>query len=280
MKDSIRNKLERLAERHEEVSAPARRSGRDRRHEQVPRAVDGVLAPRSRRRALSRVPRSCSPSACTRRKWPMATMRSCASSAGRAGQPRRAHRARRGRAREAAAAEGCARRQQHLPGSARRHRRRRGGDLRRRSVSHVLALRRRAGLARRGAVGKPRRARRLQGNHQPRRRPRRVLALQVRVRHASRAARAGDRSAGTHSHLGLHRRDPAGAGRDRSRRAQSRGAAHRHLSRLRRRRSARQQDRLGDPHHAPADRHRGRMPGRTLAAQEPLARDVAAEGAS
>ena len=36
----------------------------------------------------------------------------------------------------------------------------------------------------------------------------------------------------------------------------------------RRRRPARQQDRLGDPHHAPADRHRGRMPGRPLAAQE------------
>ena len=37
----------------------------------------------------------------------------------------------------------------------------------------------------------------------------------------------------------------------------------------RRRRPARQQDRLGGPHHAPADRHRGRMPGRPLAAQEP-----------
>ncbi len=63
-------------------------------------------------------------------------------------------------------------------------------------------------------------------------------------------------------------------------RAQSGRAAHRHLPRLRRRRPARQQDRLGDPHHAPADRHRGGMPGRALAAQEPLARDVAAEGAS
>ena len=58
-----------------------------------------------------------------------------------------------------------------------------------------------------------------------------------------------------------HGRDPAGAGRDRADRAQSGGAAHRHLSRLRRRRPARQQDRLGDSHHAPADRHRGRMPG-------------------
>ena len=46
--------------------------------------------------------------------------------------------------------------------------------------------------------------------------------------------------------------------------------------RLGRGRPARQQDRLGDPHHAPADRHRRRVPGRALAAQEPLARDVAA----
>ena len=56
--------------------------------------------------------------------------------------------------------------------------------------------------------------------------------------------------------------------------------AHRHLPRLRRRRPARQQDRLRHPHHAPADRPRGRMPGRALAAQEPLARDGADEGAS
>ncbi len=47
----------------------------------------------------------------------------------------------------------------------------------------------------------------------------------------------------------------------------------------RRRRSARQQDRLGDSHHALADRNRRRMSGRALAAQESLARDVAAEGA-
>ena len=35
----------------------------------------------------------------------------------------------------------------------------------------------------------------------------------------------------------------------------------------------------GDPHHAPADRHRGRMPGFALAAQEPRARDVGSRGA-
>jgi peptide chain release factor 1 len=42
---------------------------------------------------------------------------------------------------------------------------------------------------------------------------------------------------------------------------------------------ARQQDRLGRAPHAPAHRHRGGMPGRTLAAQEPRPRHVAAAGA-
>ena len=59
-------------------------------------------------------------------------------------------------------------------------------------------------------------------------------------------------------------------------RDQSGRPAHRHLPLLRRRRPARQQDRLGRAHHAPAQRHRGGMPGRALAAQEPLARDGAA----
>ncbi len=44
-------------------------------------------------------------------------------------------------------------------------------------------------------------------------------------------------------------------------------------------RPARQQDRLGDPHHAPAERHRRRVPGRTQPAQEPRARAVPAQGA-
>src|SRR6185312_4285132 len=43
--------------------------------------------------------------------------------------------------------------------------------------------------------------------------------------------------------------------------------------------AARQQDRLGHPHHPPAHRHRGRMPGRTQPAQEPRARAVAIESA-
>ena len=49
-------------------------------------------------------------------------------------------------------------------------------------------------------------------------------------------------------------------GRDRRRRP-----ADRHLPRQRRRRPARQQDRLGDPHHPQADRHRRPVPERALA---------------
>ena len=95
---------------------------------------------------------------------------------------------------------------------------------------------------------------------------------QVRVRRPPRAARAGDRGAGPHPHLGLHGGGAARGRRGRRRGAQSGRPAHRHLPRLRRRRPARQQDRVGGPHHAPADRHRGRVPGRALAAQEPRAR--------
>ena len=69
---------------------------------------------------------------------------------------------------------------------------------------------------------------------------------------------------------------PGARGSRRRSRSTRRSLQRRHVSRLGRRRPAREQDRLGDPHHAPADRHRGRVPGRALAAQEPRARDVAA----
>ncbi len=78
------------------------------------------------------------------------------------------------------------------------------------------------GLGRRDLERKPRRARRLQGNHQPHHRPRRLFAAQIRVGHAPRAARAGHRGAGAHPHLGLHGGDPAGAGRSRGGRFESR----------------------------------------------------------
>ena len=73
------------------------------------------------------------------------------------------------------------------------------------------------GLYGRDPEREPRRARRLQGNHQPHRRTRRVLAPEIRVRRASRAARAGDRSPGTYPYVGLHRRHPSGNRRSRVR---------------------------------------------------------------
>ena len=48
--------------------------------------------------------------------------------------------------------------------------------------------------------------------------------------------------------------------------------------RLRRRRTTRQQDRLGHPADTPPHRHRGGMPGRALATQEPRTRTVTAVG--
>ena len=112
-----------------------------------------------------------------------------------------------------------------------------------------------------------------------RRRPRRVFEAQVRVRRPPRAARAGDRSAGPHPHLGgtvaiiaESKREgepieinPADLRIDTFRAS-------------RRRRPARQQDRLGDPHHPPADRHRRRVPGRAQPARQPRQGDEAAEG--
>ncbi len=47
------------------------------------------------------------------------------------------------------------------------------------------------------------------------------------------------------------------------------GLPHRHLSLVRRRRPACQHDRFRRSHHPYSDRHRRRLPGRTLAAQEP-----------
>ncbi len=58
---------------------------------------------------------------------------------------------------------------------------------------------------------------------------------------------------------------------------QSGGSAHRCVSLQRRRRSARQQDRIGGAHHAYSERHRGGLPERAQPAQEPLDGDEDAE---
>ena len=72
------------------------------------------------------------------------------------------------------------------------------------------------------------------------------------------------------------RRRPAGRGRRRGRDRRGR-PAHRHLPRLRRRRPARQQDRLGGADHPHPDRHRRPVPERALADPEQGGRDAAAE---
>ena len=66
--------------------------------------------------------------------------------------------------------------------------------------------------------------------------------------------------------------------RDDRDRDQPRGPAHRHLPRLGRRRPAREQDRFGGAHHAPADQHRGVVAERPLAAPQPRRGDGDAEG--
>ena len=202
MKDSIRRKLERLAERHEEVSHLLADPGVIADTNEVPRAVDGVFAPRpvvARYRAYLS---SCWPSAHPRRKWPTARTTSCASSAARSW---------------AASTRDWSAKQEELaklllPKDARDDsniylevRAGTGGDEAAIFAGDLFRMYSRyadeRGWGVEMLVGEPRRARRLQGNHQPRRGQRRVLALQVRVRHASRAARAGDRSAGAHPHL-------------------------------------------------------------------------------
>ena len=270
MKDSIRRKLEKLDERFEEISRLLSDPGVISRQNQFRELSMEYSRLGSADRSLSRLHRPR-----RRRSRPRAnsTMEEELKELGAA------HRRRGTGAAAPARAQGSARRQQHLSRGARRHRRRRGGDVRRRSVPHVRPLRRIQALGGRDPEREPRRARRLQGNHQPHHRPRRLFAAEIRIGHASRAARAGHRGAGPHSHLRLHGGDLARAGGGRGRRVESRGPAHRHLPLLGRRRPARQQDRLRDPHHPHAHRHRGRVPGRTLAAQESLARHVAAEGA-
>ena len=67
---------------------------------------------------------------------------------------------------------------------------------------------------------------------------------------------------------------------DRIRRDQRERLQDRHLSRFRRGRPARQQDRIGGAHHPHADRHRRRLPAGALAAQEPRHRLEHAAGAA
>ena len=66
------------------------------------------------------------------------------------------------------------------------------------------------GLDCRDRFRKPRRARRLSRGHQPHRGPRRLFEAEVRIRHSPRPARAGHRVAGTDPHVDLHGGGSAG----------------------------------------------------------------------
>ena len=141
------------------------------------------------------------------------------------------------------------------------------------------ALRRAARLQGRGARGEPERRRRLQGGHVRGQGRRRVLRLQVGGRHAPRPARPRDRERGPDPHLDRDGRGDArgrgGRGRDRPERPQDR-----RLPLDRPRRPVGQHDRLGRPHHAPADRRRRLDAGREVAAAEPGEGDARAARAA
>ncbi len=177
-----------------------------RERSEIEPVVESSSTPSARPKMTSPKPRRCSPTRkCAnlpRRKWPAAKAR----------LPRAGN-----RLAEAAAAEGPQRRAQRASGNPRRHRRRRIGAVRRRPVPHVFALRRTPALAGRDHVGKPESELggykeiicRIVGNGA-------YSQAQVRIRRPPRAARAGNRNPGPHSHLGLHRGDHAGSGRGRA----------------------------------------------------------------
>ena len=142
------------------------------------------------------------------------------------------------------------------PRDPRRHRRRRGGAVRRRAVPHVPRYAERQRLEDRGHVASASRdAGGIKEVVAIDRRARRLQPAQVRERRASRAARAGDRGAGPHPHLDGDGGGAARGRRGRRRRSTTRTCAIDTLLLERPRRPERQHDRLGGAHHPPADRH-------------------------
>ena len=189
------------------------------------------------------------------------------------------------RAADAAAAEAAAaarprRRAQRLRRDPRRHRRRGVGAVRRRPAAHVPALRGTPALADGDRLRQRIRPRRLQGGDRAHRRGRRVFAIEVRVGRAPRAARPRNRGAGAHPHVGVHGRRATRGRRTRRDRDRPRRDPRGRLPLVRRGRPAREQDRIGGADHAPAHRHRRRMPGRPLAAPQPRSRDEGARRAA
>ena len=96
----------------------------------------------------------------------------------------------------------------------------------------------------------------------------RLQPPQVRGRRAPRPARARDRVERPHPHLDRDRGGAARGGRGRRPDRRGQGPAHRGQALVGSGRPERQHDRLGGAHHPPADRPRGRDPGREEPAQE------------
>ena len=160
-----------------------------------------------------------------------------------------------------------------------RHRRRRGGAVRRRPLQDADPLRRGARLRHRGALAVGLGGGRLQGGHLRGQGRGGLLGLQVRGRYPPRAAGARDRVPGADPHLDG---DDRGAARGRGGRGPSRPErpADRRLPLLRPRRPVGQHDRLGGADHPQADRHRRLDAGREVPAAEQGAGDAGAAGAA
>ena len=153
-----------------------------------------------------------------------------------------------------AAAEGCGGRKKRHSRNPRRHRRRRGGALRRRSFPHVSALRRTQGL---DASRSSRRAKARRGGYKE------IIAeidgrgVFARLKFESgvhRVQRVPDTETQGRIHTSAATVAVLPRGRGGRRRHQRSGSQDRYDARARRRRPARQQDRIGDPHHPSADR--------------------------
>ena len=167
-----------------------------------------------------------------------------------------------------AAAQGPQRREERGARNPRRHRRRRSHSVRRRDLSHVLALRRNAGLEDRSHFGQRIRGGRLEGSDRAGERQQGLQQAEVRKRRASRAAGSGHRAAGPRAHLGHHGGGAAGSRRGGGQ-ARPQGYPHRHVLLLRPGRPVGEHHLLRRAHHAPAHRPGGFLPGRKIADQEP-----------
>ncbi len=179
--------------------------------------------------------------------------------------------ARRGAARARGAALGRGRRLRHLPRSACRRRRYREPGLGQHAHAHVYALGRAAWPQGRVDRGDRRRRGRHQVGDRADQGPQRLWLAQERAWRAPAGAHLAVRLQCAAAYLVRQRQRLSGDRRPHQGRHQGGGRAHRHDARQRRRRPARQQDRVGDPPHAHPDQHRGVLPERPLAAQEPRA---------